>query len=145
MQDLFFDKKGADGQPEIILEEVDVVRRIFSRYLLEQSVRQIARDLMADGIKTASGKDTWNDNTIQNGLRNEQYIGDALLQKTFVEDMFSLDRRIEEISETLDETCCIGIAFDELTARQMISNIKVVDKERILIRFKDGSEIEQMI
>ena len=29
--------------------------------------------------------------------------------------------------------------------RQLISNIKVIDKETILVRFKDGVEIEQRI
>ena len=34
-------------------------------------------------------------------------------------------------------------AFDELTVRQLISNIKVLDKENLLVRFKDGTEITQ--
>ena len=50
-------RKGPDGQPEIDPEQAAVVRRIFSRYLLGHSVRQIVTDLMADGIKTATGKD----------------------------------------------------------------------------------------
>ena len=29
--------------------------------------------------------------------------------------------------------------------RQLISNIKVLDKETILVRFKDGTEIQQRI
>ena len=81
-------KKGADGLPEIVPEEAAVVRRIFSRYLLGQSVRQIARDLMADGVRSAQGREVWNDSVIQNMLRNEKYIGDALLQKTYVADLF---------------------------------------------------------
>ena len=82
-------RRGPDGLPEIDPEESAIVRRIFSRYLMGQSIHQIARDLMADGIKTARGRETWNDSVIQNMLRNEKYIGDALLQKTYIADLFN--------------------------------------------------------
>ena len=35
--------------------------------------------------------------------------------------------------------------YDEVMVRQLISNIKVLDKETILVRFKDGTEIVQRI
>lgn len=76
-------RKGPDGQPEIDPEEAAIVRRIFSRYLLGQSVRRIATDLTADGVKTAQGGVVWHDSVIQRMLQNEKYIGDALLQKTY--------------------------------------------------------------
>ena len=56
-------RKGPDGLPEIDPDEAAIVRRIFSRYLLGQSVRQICRDLMSDGVKTAQGSDD-----IQDGI-----------------------------------------------------------------------------
>lgn len=85
---------GADGQPEIDPEQAAVVRRIFSRFLLGHSVRQITTDLMADGIKTATGKTVWHDSVIQKMLCNEKYIGDALLQKTYIADLFTREKRI---------------------------------------------------
>ena len=33
--------------------------------------------------------------------------------------------------------------YDEVMVRQLISNIKVIDNDAILVRFKDGAEIEQ--
>ena len=87
-------RKGSDGQPEIVPEEAVIVRRIFSRYLLGQSVRKIATDLTADGVKTAQGGDVWHDSVIQRMLQNEKYIGDALLQKTYSEDLFSRKRLV---------------------------------------------------
>ncbi len=82
-------RKGADGQPEIDPEEAAIVRRIFSRYLMGHSIRQICKDLMADGVKTAKGGDHWHDSVVQNMLQNEKYIGDALLQKTYTADLFT--------------------------------------------------------
>ena len=82
-------RKGADGQPEIDEEQAAVVRRIFARYLMGDSVHKICKDLEADGIRTARNCDNWSDSAVQGILRNEKYIGDALLQKTFVEDIFT--------------------------------------------------------
>ena len=86
-------RKGPDGLPEIDPDEAPIVRRIFSRYLLGQSVRQICRDLMADGVKTAQGSDSWHDSVVRKMLQNEKYIGDALLQKTYMADLFTHEQR----------------------------------------------------
>ena len=86
-------RKGEDGQPEIVPEEAAIVRRIFSRYLMGQSVRQICKELTRDGVKTATGKDRWYDSVIQNMLQNERYMGDALLQKTFTADIFTRQQK----------------------------------------------------
>ena len=82
-------KKGPDGQPEIDEEQAPIVRRIFARYLMGDSVRKICRDLEADGVRTVRGCEKWSDSTVQNMLRNEKYIGDALLQKTYIQDIFT--------------------------------------------------------
>ena len=82
-------RKGADGEPEIDETEAPTVRRIFARYLMGQGVGQIARDLTAEGFKTARGNTTWSDHTVRHILENEKYMGDAILQKTFTLDLFS--------------------------------------------------------
>ena len=82
-------KRGADGTPEIDEEQAVIVRRIFARYLMGDSIRQIARGLEADGIKTVRGNEKWSDSVIQGMLQNEKYIGDALLQKTYIADIFT--------------------------------------------------------
>jgi hypothetical protein len=82
-------RKGEGGLPEIDPDEAEIVRRIFSRYLLGHSVAKIVKDLEADGITTVHGKEKWNDRVIRNMLQNEKYIGDALLQKTYIADIFT--------------------------------------------------------
>jgi DNA invertase Pin-like site-specific DNA recombinase len=82
-------RRGEDNLPEIDPEEAEIVRRIFSRYLIGQSVAKIITDLEADGIKTVRGKDKWNDGVIRGMLKNEKYMGDALLQKTYIADIFT--------------------------------------------------------
>ena len=70
-------RKGPDGEPEIDEEQAVIVRRIFSRYLMGQSIRQICRELMAEGIKTSRGGDEWHDSVVLNLLQNEKYKGSA--------------------------------------------------------------------
>ena len=82
-------RRGADGEPEIVPEEAAVVKRIFHRYLAGDSVAQIIKDLEADGIPAARGGEKWSPATVRNMLRNEKYIGDALLQKTYVADVLT--------------------------------------------------------
>lgn len=82
-------QEGEDGEPEIVPEEAELVRRIYSRYLLGDSVAKIQKDLKTDGIKTVQGKETWGGQVIRQILQNEKYVGDAMLQKTFVEDLFT--------------------------------------------------------
>ena len=82
-------RRGADGQPEIVPEEAEVVKRIYRRYLDGCSLAQIKRELEADGVPTASGIRGWTYQVVRNILTNERYIGDALLQKTYTTDCIS--------------------------------------------------------
>ena len=82
-------RKGPNGEPEIDEAQAAVVRRIFARYLMGDSVSQICKGLEADGIKTVRGNDKWTDGVIRGMLQNEKYIGDALLQKTYIADIFT--------------------------------------------------------
>lgn len=70
----------------------EVVKRIYREYLDGASLLQIARGLEADGILTAAQKVRWRPETIQKILRNEKYIGDALLQKTYTVDFLTKKR-----------------------------------------------------
>ena len=82
-------RKGPDGRPEIEFQGAETVRRIYRRYLDGASLDQIQQELIADNIPTAAGVQKWSKQVIRNILTNEKYIGDALLQKTFVTDCIS--------------------------------------------------------
>ena len=82
-------KKGPDGKPEIVEAEAETVRRIYRSYLRGASLGTIEQELVADGIPTAEGIKAWSRQVIRNILTNEKYIGDALLQKTYITDCIS--------------------------------------------------------
>ena len=79
-------RKGADGNPEIIPEEAEIIRNIFDMFLSGMTPKMISDRLLADGIQSKCGKQKWSVSTIQRILRNEKYCGDAILQKTVTVD-----------------------------------------------------------
>ena len=55
------------------------------------------------------------------------------------------DSRVRAINDRLEAADSFIGEFRDDTVRQLISSIKVLDKERLSIRFKDGTEFEQII
>lgn len=45
-------RKGADGQPEIVPDEAEIVKRIYRMFIEGKTVSYIAKQLTADGIPT---------------------------------------------------------------------------------------------
>ncbi|MBM6921704.1 recombinase family protein [Phocea massiliensis] len=82
-------RKGADGKPEIVPEEAEIIKRIYAEYLAGTSLIDIAKGLMRDGILTPKGKTNWTTKGVLSILTNEKYKGDALLQKTYIVDCIS--------------------------------------------------------
>jgi len=76
----------------IVPEEAEIVKRIYREYLEGASMLKIARGLEADGILNGAGKERWHTSNINQILRNEKYIGDALLQKTYTVDFLTKKR-----------------------------------------------------
>ncbi len=84
--------KDENGHLIIEPEEAEIIKRIYLEYLQGASLKQIGDGLMEDGILTAAGKAKWRPETIKKILRNEKYIGDALLQKTYTVDVLTKKR-----------------------------------------------------
>ena len=84
--------KDADGNLVIDPEQAEIVKRIYREYLEDLSMDKIAAGLERDGILTGAGKAKWHTSTINKILRNEKYIGDALLQKTYTTDFLNKTR-----------------------------------------------------
>ena len=82
-------RRGPDGQPEIVPEEAETVRRIYRRYLEGASLGDIKRELEADGVPTAEAVEGWSYQVIRNILTNEKYCGDVLMFKTHTLDCIS--------------------------------------------------------
>ncbi|MEA3423634.1 MAG: recombinase family protein [Bacillota bacterium] len=80
-------------------EEAVAVRYIFDRYNQGMGARIICNELMERGYKTKRGSTKWGDSTVRGILKNEKYMGDLLLGKTFTVDPITkqrLDNKGEE-------------------------------------------------
>lgn len=82
-------ERGPDGKTVIVPDQAETVRFIYRRYLAGDSLRTIKAALEEKGCLTATGKKEWVPARIQSILTNEKYCGDALLQKTFIQDCIS--------------------------------------------------------
>ena len=78
--------KDEDGKLIVDENEAKIIRRIFREYLEGASFRDIANGLEKDKIRTGGKRYKWHLSTIRGILRNEKYMGDALLQKTITTD-----------------------------------------------------------
>lgn len=76
----------------VVPEEAAIIKRIYQEYLEGASMIKIGRGLEADGILNGAGRERWHTSNISQILRNEKYIGDALLQKTFTTDFLTKTR-----------------------------------------------------
>lgn len=74
-----------NGKYEIVPEEAEVVRRIFSDYLSGMGILNIVKRLNEEGIPTRQGN-KWDQSTVGKLLRNYTYTGNLILQKVFREN-----------------------------------------------------------
>lgn len=79
-------QKGADGKPEIVPDEAETVHLIYELFLDGLSFTRIKNALESKGKLTAMGNQIWSESNIKSILKNEKYVGDVLLQKTFTAD-----------------------------------------------------------
>jgi len=82
-------KRGDDGCLDIDESDAEIVRKMFEMRADGESLGAISDWLHENKIPSPTGREHWSRETISKLLRNEKYIGDVILQKTFVENLFS--------------------------------------------------------
>ncbi len=77
-----------DEEGRLVIDEAQavIVRRIFSEFLSGRLPLDIAKNLNSDGVCGVHGRPCWAAITIIRMLRNEKYVGDLLMQKTYTKD-----------------------------------------------------------
>ena len=102
-----------DSQGNLIIDEekTENVKLIFSLYLSGYSLSKIAKELKAKGILSPTGKETWTSMAIDKILANEKYVGNVILQKTYIPDVLKQKQKKNEgeIARYLYENNHVGI------------------------------------
>lgn len=93
-------RRGEDDVPEIVPEEGLVVLQIFRAYRDGASLDEIRAQLERQGIPAKKGG-SWTKEALRRLLKNEKYCGDALLQKTYVENCISKTIRRNQGERTM--------------------------------------------
>ena len=88
--------KGADGKPQIVGQEAEIIQKIYNMFLNGQTYREISSDLTKQKIPTPGGKEIWRVSTIKSILKNEKYAGNAILQKKFTVDFLTKKTKVNE-------------------------------------------------
>ena len=82
-------KRDDDGRLTIDEPDAKIVRKLFEMRASGKSLGAISDWLYEQGIPSPTGRSRWSRETISKLLKNEKYLGDVLLQKTYVKDLFS--------------------------------------------------------
>jgi len=77
-----------NGEMVIVPEEAEIIKRIFAECLSGKGGGTIARGLNKDKIPARRGNH-WSAGTVIDMLRNEKYMGDVLLQKTYTDSNYN--------------------------------------------------------
>lgn len=81
--------RNTEGLLEIIPQEAEIVRLIFTWHREGRSLRCISKAFADMGIKSPRGHSKWSIETIRKILNNEKYYGNVLLQKTLISNYFT--------------------------------------------------------
>lgn len=81
--------KGEDGTMVINPEQAKVVELIYSDFISGLSPKAIAKKLTEEELPTPGGQEKWYEGTVRSILKNEKYMGCALLQKTYTPDFLT--------------------------------------------------------
>ncbi len=87
-------RRNEEGKLEIHPEEAENVQMIDRWRMLGLSLCEISKYLAMAGIKSPNGNNTWSVESIRRILNNEKYRGDVLLQKTYVANYFTGERKV---------------------------------------------------
>ena len=66
-------------------DEAAIVREVFERYVHGEAPMDIMNDMIRRGVKPPAGE-CWKRLQIDRMLKNEKYVGDSILQKTYIKD-----------------------------------------------------------
>ena len=86
-------KKMADNNVQMVASEIEVVQRIYRRYVDGASLGGIATELETDQVIAPSGNAKWSRSVIDKILSNGKYVPYAVSMELFVAAQFEKDSR----------------------------------------------------
>lgn len=90
-----------NGRAEMILEEAELIQRIFQDYLEGAATYRIAKTLAEQGVPNANGDTNWYHGSVGNLLKNPKYCGDDFYPAIISQELYQKvqERRNERTRE----------------------------------------------
>lgn len=139
-----------DDKIAIVLEQAEVMRKIFDLYLKSLSFGQIKAYLESMEIKTVTGNDHWDTTTIQKMPNNEKYKGDTILQKTYTED-FMIGKKVKNAGQrgcyyvrNSNQAIVSAEVFDKVQ-EEMAKRVRLVHKKDGTVEFSTSKYNEKYL
>lgn len=85
-----------EGHLIVNRQQAKIVVRLYEEFLSGKTVDYIARIYKAEKIRNWDGKYNWHASTLDSMLRNEKYMGDTILQKSYTADFLSKRRVVND-------------------------------------------------
>ena len=85
-----------EGHLIVNRQQAKIVVRLYEEFLSGKTVDYIARIFKAEKIRNWDGKYNWHASTLDSMLRNEKYMGDTILQKSYTADFLSKRRVVND-------------------------------------------------
>ncbi len=137
--------KGENGRLIVNEEEAKLIRRIYREFLEGFTSTVIAKRLNEEGVPGTSGEPKWLKATIDAILKNEKYMGDSLLQKTYTADFLTRKqvRNEGQITQYYVKDSHTGIiARDEWNAvQQEMERLEAYKKQHHITHYGYGGDV----
>ncbi|MCL6884941.1 recombinase family protein [Clostridioides difficile] len=137
---LGYDYHKEDKTLTINEKEAEIVRYIFNRYIEGAGGSIIGQELENLGYKTKYGSTTWSNSTVLGIIKNEKYIGDVLLGKTFTVDPIS-KRRLDNLGE--EEKYYVKNNHEPIISREIFDKAHEILNRRSKNRGKYEEEVKK--
>ena len=121
-------------------EEAKIVRLIFAKYLEGYGGNAIAEILTEKGCLTKKGHCKWSNSTVLDILKNEKYVGDVLIGKTYTSDPIS-KRRLINYGE--EQKILISDHHEPIISRDVFEQVAMIRAGRNINRVGYKGEIPE--
>ncbi len=108
-------------------KEAEIVKYIFNRYTEGIGCFRIADELTELGYKTKKGNKVWHESSVRRIVKNEKYMGDVIMGKTFTVDPIT-KRRLENFNE--EDKYLVENNHEPIISRETFEKAQAILKKR---------------
>ncbi len=123
-----YNKERQEYDLKVNNEQAKIIKAIFELYISGFGEDRIRKYLEEKGYRTPSGKVKWCSGTINRILKNEKYIGNTLMQKTYTENFV---RKINKNDNANAPMVLIENTHESIISIEIFKRAQTIRKEKL--------------